>query len=153
MVTVYFRYMWSFVFRQVLIQETNLLGNAGSQQANSSYPYFIIKMFLHFSVFIFTKHKYLRVCACLQSYRRQLLTFLIIFLVHHQNFNFHAHSTTIESITVWSVIRRFPSDFSNEIDASSLIQWPVPIFFFSFLTFFTLQTLAFQVLHNTLLQN
>lgn len=76
-----------------------------------------------------------------------------MFLVHHQNFHLHAHSTTIESVTVWSVIRRFPSDFSNEIDASSLIQCPVPTSFVFFLTFFTLQTSAFQVLHNTLLQN
>lgn len=92
------------------------------------------------------------------SYMRLLLTFLIMFLVHHQIFHFHNYSTdeaaaAIESIVGWSAIRRLSSDFSNEIAPSPMVQWPISAFFVFLLTVFTIQILAFEVLHNTELHN
>lgn len=109
----------------------------------------------YFCISVFSHLLNISICVCahVQSYWRQLLTFLIMFLVPHQNFYYHTYSTAMESTTAQSVIRWFSSDFSNEIEASPLVQWPVPTFFVFLLTFFAIQILAFQVLHNTLLQS
>jgi len=85
---------------------------------------------------------------------RLLLTFLTVFFVHHQYFHFHNYSAdkaaaAIESIVAWSAISRFSSDFSNEIVPSPMVQWPLPTVFVFLLTYFTIQILAFEVLHNT----
>lgn len=81
-----------------------------------------------------------------------------MFLVHHQIFHFHNYSideaaAAIESIVLWSAIRRLPSDFSNEIAPSPIVRCPISAFFVFLLTFFTIQILTFEVLHNTELQN
>lgn len=99
-------------------------------------------------------------CVCL--YRVTwgcCLHFWSHFLVPHQNSYFHNYSAdeaaaAIESIVAWSAVRRFPSDFSNEIAPSPMVQWPISIFFVFLLTFFfTIQILAFEALHNSELQN